>query len=327
MAKELFGMARPDKGDTFSTLNAKLADLKQSNFASFLDWLYVAVEKLKSDRENFYRSLRNRNSWWINASRWTLGILAAAALLATAVAAMAALAGTEGTPLENWQSRGLFCAFAIYSVMGAIALFERGTDLSASYFRHLTITIAIRNLWNEFQLTMLKEYPSLLTTASKDEPAARNRAIELARALCKDIDTLVTAEQTEWRTEFFESLKELDAVAKEGLGKVRTDLETAMEKVTNAAKEAKAAAEQAKAALLPADVNVTVTGDFDGNLVVLVDQAKRHDKPVMKKFSIRGITPGLHEFEVKTKKGTQEIHLSEVVELKAGLQSYAVVLP
>ncbi|UFX12246.1 hypothetical protein [Sinorhizobium meliloti] len=87
------------------------------------------------------------------------------------------------------------------------------------------------------------------------------------------------------------------------------------------------AAEQAKAALLPGDLNVTVTGDFDGNLVVLVDQAKRHDEPVMAKFAIRGTVPGTREFEVKAKKGIQDIHLSEVVEVKPGLQSYSIALP
>ncbi len=174
---------------------------------TFFDWLYGSVENLIKDRENFYRSLRNRNSWWINTSRWTLGILGAAALLLTALAGIAAIADTQQAWLKPWQSRGLFWAFVIYAVMGAIALFERGTDLSGSYFRHLTITIAIRNLWNEFQLTMLKEYPALIKTAGTDETAARSRAIELARALCKDIDTLVATEQTEWRTEFIESLK------------------------------------------------------------------------------------------------------------------------
>ncbi|MDW9984277.1 hypothetical protein GOC06_26310 [Sinorhizobium meliloti] len=320
-------MSTGEKGDTFSTLNAELEHIKQTDFMAFLDWLYGAVEKLIKDRENFYRSLRNKNSWWINTSRWTLGILGAAALLLTALAGIAAIADTQQAWLKPWQSRGLFWAFVIYAVMGAIALFERGTDLSGSYFRHLTITIAIRNLWNEFQLTMLKEYPALIKTAGTDETAARSRAIELARALCKDIDTLVATEQTEWRTEFIESLKELDTAAKDGLGKVKTDLEAAMVKVTKAAEEARMAAEQAKAALLPGDLNVTVTGDFDGNLVVLVDQAKRHDEPVMTKFAIRGIVPGTREFEVKAKKGIQDIHLSEVVEVKPGLQSYSIALP
>ena len=211
--------------------------------------------------------------------------------------------------------------------MGAIALFERGTDLSSSYFRHLTITIAIRNLWNEFQLSILKEYPALLKTSATDPIAARDRAIELARALCKDIDTLVSTEQTEWRTEFIELLKELDTAAKEGLGKVRSDLEAAMDKVTKAAEEARKAAEQAKAAPVSGDLNVTVQGDFDDNLVVLVDQMKRHDKPVMKKFTLRGIAPGTREIEVKGKRGNQSINLSEVVEVLPGVKSYTITLP
>ncbi|MER9924448.1 SLATT domain-containing protein [Mesorhizobium sp. M0048] len=315
-----------EKGDTFSTLNAQLANIKQEDFATFFDFLYGAVEKLKTDRENFYRSLRTRNSWWINTSRWTLGTLGAAALLLTALAGIAAIAAPQEGWFKGWQIEGLFWAFVIYAVMGAIALFERGTDLSAAYFRHLTITIAIRNLWNEFQLTILKEYPALLETASADKKAARERAIELARALCKDIDTLVSTEQTEWRTEFMDSLKELETAAKDGIGAVKTDLQAAMDKVTKAAEEATKAAEQAKAALLPGDLNVTVTGSFDGNLVVLVDQAKRHDKPVMKKFAIRGIVPGTREIEVKAKKGAQDINLSEVVEVKPGLQNYTVAL-
>ncbi|WP_426232363.1 hypothetical protein [Pararhizobium sp. DWP3-4] len=317
-------MPQGDIGDTFSTLNAELAQIQMKDFAAFFEWLYGAVKKIKNDRENFYRSLRNKNSWWINASRRTLGTLGAAALLLTALAGISAVVGTQEPWLKEWQTKGLFWAFVIYAVMGAIALFERGTDLSTSYFRHLAITIAIRNLWNRFQLAMLKEYPALVAL---DPDAARSRAIELAEAFCKDIDTLVSSEQTEWRTEFLESLKDLDTVAKDGVSKVTTDLAAAMEKVTQAAEKATKAAEQAKAALLPGDINVTVTGDFDGSLVLLVDQAKRHDKPVMKKFAIRGIVPGTREFEVKAKKGAQDINLSEVVEVKSGLQDYKITLP
>ncbi|EJT01466.1 hypothetical protein [Rhizobium sp. CCGE 510] len=320
-------MSQEENGDTFSTLDAQLAQITEKDFAAFFKWLYEAAEKLKSDRENFYRTLRNRNSGWINAARRTLATLGAFALLLTAFAGIAAVAGSQETWLKEWQTRSLIGAFIIYAFMGAIALFERGTDLSTSYFRHLTITIAIRNLWNEFQLTMLKEYPGLDKIAGNDPNAARDRAIELARALCKDLDTLVSTEQTEWRTEFIESLKELDTAAKEGIGKVNADLQTAMDKVTKAAEEAKAAAEQAKAALVPGDINVTVSGDFDGNLVVLVDQAKRHDKPVMKKFALRGIVPGIREIEVRAKKGTQDINQSAVVEVKPGLQNYPITLP
>ncbi|TBD71750.1 hypothetical protein ELH07_38295 [Rhizobium ruizarguesonis] len=320
-------MSQEGNGDTFSTLDAKLAQITEKDFAAFFKWLYEAVEKLKSDRENFYRTLRNRNSGWINAARRTLATLGALALLLTAFAGITAIVGSQETWLKEWQTRSMIGAFVIYAIMGAIALFERGTDLSTSYFRHLTITIAIRNLWNEFQLTILKEYPALADTAQSNQNAARDRAIELARALCKDLDTLVSAEQTEWRTEFIESLKELDTAAKEGVGKVTADLQAAMDKVTKAADETKAAAEQAKAALLPGDINVTVTGDFDGNLVVLVDQAKRHDKPVMRKFVLRGIVPGTREIEVKAKKGAQDINQSAVLEVKPGLQNYAIALP
>lgn len=320
-------MSQEIKGDTFSTLDAQLAQIAETDFAKFFRWLYEAVEKLKSDRENFYRTLRNKNSWWINASRRTLATLGALALLLTAFAGIAAMVGAEEVWLKEWQTRSLIGAFVIYAIMGAIALFERGTDLSTSYFRHLTITIAIRNLWNEFQLTMLKEYPALLETAGTDPNTARDRAIDLTRALCKDLDTLVSTEQTEWRTEFIESLKELDTAAKEGMGKVKTDLQAAMDMVMKAAGEAKAAAEQAKAALLPGDINVTVSGDFDENLIVLVDQVKRHDKAVMKKFSLRGIVPGTHEIEVKARKGTEDINQSAVVEVKPGLQNYTITLP
>jgi len=325
--KGVLGMSQEGKGNTFSTLKTSLAEIQLTDFEQFFKKLYEAVEALKNDRENFYRSLRNKNSWWINASRRTLGALGAAALLLTALAGIATVAPTQYAGLKEWQTTGLFWAFVIYAVMGAIALFERGADLSTSYFRHLTVTIAIRNFWNQFQLTMLKEYPALVKTAGTDQDAARGRAIELAESFCKDIDTLVSSEQTEWRAEFLESIKELETVAKDGMSKVKTDLEAAMEKVTQAAKEAKEAAEQAKAALLSGDVNVTVTGEFEGNLVVLVDQLTRHDKPVMKKFALRGIVPGTHELEVRAKNGAQEINLSEVVEVKPGVQNYTITLP
>lgn len=322
--RKQLSMADKARGNTFSTFDAELQQVQEQEFEPFFRWLYGKVAELKKDRDNYYKNLRDANAWWINLSRRMLSLLGAAALLLTALAGAAVLVKMEIPWLAGWETAGLFGAFIIYAIMGAIALYERGTDLSSAYFRHLAIGIAIRNLWNDFQLTVLKEYPTLLTG---DKIVARERAVEMARTFCKEMDGLVTTEQTAWRTEFTESLKELDTIAKDGLGKMRTDLEAALMKAATAADEAQAAADQAKAALLSGDLNLTVTGDFDGNLLVLIDKLKRHDQPVMKKFSIRGIAPGTREIEVRGKKGPTVIAFSQVIEIRPGVQTYTITLP
>lgn len=119
-----------------------------------------------------------------------------------------------------------------------------------------------------------------------------------------------------------ESLKELDTVAKNGVGKVQTDLQTAADKIMTAAEEAKQAAQQAKAALLPGDLNVTVNGDFDGNLVVLVDQAKRHDRAVMKNSPCAASCRGRANSRSKPRKASRRSICQ-----RRWRQNYTITLP
>ena len=167
------------------------------------------------------------------------------------------------------DGRFLFFALVIYALMSAVALYEKGTDKTTAYFRHLTICLGIRDLWNKFQLAVLKEYPEL--KASTDQNASRKRVLELAEAFCNDLDKLSTGELADWRTEFLTSLSELEETANAELADVEARLTKLAEVASQAAKDAADAAARAEAASKPGHLNVSISGQFDGEVSVLVD--------------------------------------------------------
>ena len=104
----------------------------------------------------------------------------------TAVAAAARFVPPEQLPrqLNGADKIILVLVLAIYAVMGTVSFYEKATDKTASYFCHLGVILAIRDLWTKFQFEVLKEVmafksASNLTTA---EAAARERVRPLVNA-------------------------------------------------------------------------------------------------------------------------------------------------
>jgi hypothetical protein len=309
---------------TFSTIEAKLENLEDKDFRSFFAWLYGELAEIRAARDNQYRMLRSKSSRWISWSPGILAFLGALGLLLTAFASAVTLMPPETSSF--WASSNkwaLLVAMSLYAIMGAIALYERGTDKTSAYFRHLAVGIAIRNLWNRFQLTLLKEYPSL--AASTDTAASRHRMCELAEAFCNDVDKLVGDEQTQWHTELVNSLNELDQIATKGAADVKAQVAEFAETAARAAQEAKAAADRIEAATKPGHLNLAISGEFDGELIILVDDVEEA-RANSKKIAIENIPAGVHKIGIEVKRGTSSRNVSEMLEVKPGIQSHSITL-
>jgi hypothetical protein len=92
-----------------------------------------------------------------------------------------------------------------------------------------------------------------------------------------------------------------------------------------ASADARAAAKAAEDAGKPGFVNLSVTGEFDGELVVFVngnEAARSSGKAV----ALDGRLPGPAKIEVRAKKGTKDLSASQNVDVKPGIQSLTVAL-
>ena len=212
------------------------------------------------------------------------------------------------------------------------------TDKTTSYFRHVGIILVIRDLWTRIQFEILKELTTVESAADKTaaEPAARERIRVLAEAFCNDMNKASTGELTEWRTEFLSSLSELEAAAKKGsedvtkqiqdgakaAEKAAADAKTVAEK---AAADARAAAKSAEDAAKPGALNLTIDGDFDDQVAILVDGvevATSHGKTI----ALEHVWPGPRKLSVRAKKGAKQLEAAYMVDVKPGLQNFQVVL-
>ena len=214
--------------------------------------LLEKLRRLKDERFIYYEDQRRKNTKWANGSRWVLALLGSIAFLLTGLAA--ALRFAPEASLQKWGLDGfdkgvLLAVLAIYAVMGAISFYEKGTDKTTTYFRHLGIILAIRDLWTKVQFEFLKELIVLKDAADRkaSEAVARERIRALAEAFCNDVNKITTGELTEWRTEFLASLSELEAAAKKGTDDVTKQIQETVRVAETAATDAKAAAEKAAA--------------------------------------------------------------------------------
>src|SRR5215467_9522129 len=227
-------------GNTFRAIELEPQGTAQLEFPKFVEALLEKLRRLKDERFIYYEDQRRKNTKWANGSRWVLALLGSIAFLLTGLAA--ALRFAPEASLQKWGLDGfdkgvLLAVLAIYAVMGAISFYEKGTDKTTAYFRHLGIILAIRDLWTRLQFELLKELIVLKSAADPKaaEVVARGRIRALAQAFCSDLDKVATGELTDWRTEFLASLSELDAAAKKGSEDITTQIQDVLKTAEKAA--------------------------------------------------------------------------------------------
>jgi hypothetical protein len=267
-----------------------------------------------------------------------LAWLGTIAFLLTGVVAGLRFAPESG--LLRWNIAGadkwaLIAVLAFYALMGAIAFYERATDRTKSYFRHIEVVLTIRDLWTKLQFAVLRELMALKgTTDSTAEKATRERIRTLAEAFCNDLDKAASGEVTQWRTEFLASLSELEAVAKKGTEDITKQVQEASKAAETAAADAKTSAEKAAAdakaaakaaeeAGKPGSINVTVSGEFDDEVVVFVDGVELA-RSAGKQIALERVTTGIRKISGHAKKGDKKLEVSQMIEVKPGLQDFTI---
>jgi AcrR family transcriptional regulator len=328
-------------GNTFRAIELEPQATAELEFSKFVEALFQTLRLTKEERFVYYESLRKKNTKWANGSRWVLALLGSIAFLLTGLAA--ALRFAPEAFLQKWDLAGfdkgvLLAVLAIYAVMGAISFYEKGTDKTSSYFRHLGIILAIRDLWTKVQFEFLKELTVLKSAADPKtaETVARERIRALAEAFCNDLNKVATGELTEWRTEFLASLSELESAAKKGSEDVTKQIQEALQAAERAATDAKAAAEKAagdakaaaktaEEAAKPGAINLTLSGDFDDQVLISVDGievARSRGKAI----ALERLVPGLRKISAHAKRDAKDVETALMVDVKPGLQELQLVL-
>jgi hypothetical protein len=327
-------------GDTLNPIELQPQAAANQNFSEFVDQLLKKLEQVKEKRFNYYDHLRSQSARWVNGSRRFLAWLGAIAFLLTGL--VAGLRFAPEASLQQWNLAGadkwvLITVLAIYALMGAIAFYERATDRTTSYFRHIGVVLAIRDLWTKLQFAVLRELTTLKsTTDTGAEIGARERIRALAEAFCTDLDKAASGELAEWRTEFLASLSELEAAAKKGTEEVTKQIQEASKAAEKAATEAKAAAEQAAAdakaaakaaeeAGKPGSINITVSGEFDGEVVVSVDGVEAA-RSTGKLIALERVTPGMRKISWHAQKGDKKLEATQMIDVRPGLQEFRLSL-
>jgi hypothetical protein len=322
--------------NTFGTIELEPDVSAGQPFSKFVEELLEKLRIFKEERFAYYEDLRKKNTKWANGSRSVLALLGSIAFLLTGLAA--ALRFSSEVDVKIWgissDKVALLAVLTIYAVMGAISFYERGTDKTTAYFRHVGIILAIRDLWTKVQFEFLKELTALKAAANPPagEPAARERIRALAEGFCNDLNKAATGELTEWRTEFLTFLSELekgsDEVTKQiqevakAAEKSAADAKTAAEK---AAIAAEAAAKAAQDAAKPGGVSLTVAGDFDDEVVISVDGAEAA-RSRGKTIALERVPPGPRKISARARKGTKELQAEYMVDVKPGLQDFKIAL-
>lgn len=332
--------------NTFNAIRLEPQELVALPFDEFVNALIAKLRTFKRQRAAFYEGLRRKNARWANGARAVLAILGAIALLLTALAAAMRLSPeTLGLADGSKADRPVLVAIlVIYAVMGAIGFYEKGSDKTSTYFRQIATILVIRDLWTRFQFELAKELMSLkgAVDPAVTEPS-RLRILSLGQAFCVDLDKAATGELGEFRTEFMASLVEMDEAARKGTGEVTKLLDDRLKEAEKAAAEAKTAAEKAAAeaktaaekaaaaakaaeeAGKPGFVNLSVTGEFDDEVVVLVggtEVARSRGKLI----ALGPRPPGPATIALRGKKGAKELETSVTVDVKPGVQEVKLTL-
>src|SRR5712692_261853 len=137
-------------GNTFRAIELEPQGTAELEFSKFVEALRENLRRLKDERFIYSEALRKKNTKWANGSRWVLALLGSIAFLLTALAALFRF--IPAAELQKWGVTGadaflLLLVLAIYAVMGAMSFYEKATDKTTSYFRHVGIILVIRDLW------------------------------------------------------------------------------------------------------------------------------------------------------------------------------------
>jgi hypothetical protein len=343
---------KPVSPRTFNPIKLDNSKYNRGNRKNFIEELKRDLVQHRKERQEFYKQRREQNN--PNGLRWWMAVLALVGTIASALAAglrvSTVLLANKTVPFLNVPADKLdlwFFAVALsaFSLLGGLAIYEKSLDLSAAYFRHNAVTMAIRDLWTkmefEFFKELMKEDDGPISDADFD------RLLELAQAFCNDINKLTSDEHGEFKTEFLASMSELDALAKKGLTDTaaqfekavkahKADVEKIKEEAENAKKEAEAAAKKAveaakaakeasEATAKPGYLNITIKGNVDGNIAVKIN-GKEHTKSAGKNFSIGDLKQGVVHLELVAKKGNKSITYDRYLNVAAGLQNVDATL-
>jgi hypothetical protein len=309
-------------GNTFSSVSLNPGDYRDQDFPTFLSFIYQKLSELSTERADYYKELRNKSSRWVNGSRNFLSLAGALAFLLTALAACVRFVpDVFGKAFADDDKGLLFVVLAIYAVMGALAFYERGTDKTNAYFRHVTVILGIRDLWSKFQFEVLKELTALSNAddTTEGQKAVREHIVALAEGFNSDLDKLAADEMTDWRTAFLTSLSQLNEAAKNGSQSANAELEKMVATAQQAAADATAAAKTATDASRPGYLNIEISSDFDGEAVISIDgaEAKRSSG---KKITIGPMPAGIHGVSASAKKEGNALETSITINVKPDIQ-------
>jgi hypothetical protein len=322
--------------NNFRSIDLDAQTMANASFAEFVHTLHDKVKALKEEQSGFSEGLRRQNARWANGARKVLAVLGSIAFLLTAVAA--AMRFIDSTTLVPGGDKAVLLAvLATYALMGTISFYDKSTDRTTTYFRHLTAIMSIRDLWTKYQFELLKELMAFKNSGDPvvAEPATRERIRALTEAFCSDLNKGSTSELGEFRTEFLASRSKLDEAAKKGddvtsklqdiakaADKAAADAKAAAEK---AASDAKAAAKAASDAAKPGSLNVTVSGDFDDQVAIAIDGTEVVRSPG-RLIAIDKVVPGPRRIGARAKKGSKELEASLIIDVKPGLQDVKLPL-
>jgi shikimate kinase len=90
-----------------------------------------------------------------------------------------------------------------------------------------------------------------------------------------------------------------------------------------AAEQAVAGAKSAREAGRPGGINLTVTGDFDDQVVISVD-GKELARSTGKAIALQPVPPGQRVISAHAKKGTKDLDASVVMDVRPGLQELKI---
>ena len=108
-------------------------------------------------------------------------------------------------------------------------------------------------------------------------------------------------------------------VARDSAHSFGKQIQESIKAAEEATASAKVAAKAAENAARPGAINITLSGDFDDEVIISVDgtEAARTRSKII---ALDRLAPGLRKFSLRSKKAEKEVETSLMAEVKPGLQ-------